>query len=110
MTPALKAWLAAFAFTQLIEVPLYLAATGRRWVAAFGASLITHPIVWFVFPRYWPRGHWESMVACAELFAVAIEAAWLASFGVKRPIEWAFAANAASFVTGLALQHFGVLR
>lgn len=109
MTPALKAWLIAFGVTQLVEVPIYLRATERRWVAALGASLITHPIVWFVFPKVWPRGHWESMVACAELFAVAVEAAWLATFGVKRPIEWAFAANAASFVAGLVLQHFRVI-
>ena len=105
----MKPWLIAFAVTQLVEVPIYLKATERKWIAAFGASLITHPIVWFVFPRYWPRGHWESMLVCAELFAVAVEAAWLASWGVKRPIEWAFVANAASFSVGLLLQHFHLI-
>ncbi|MBL8954441.1 MAG: hypothetical protein JNK82_26925 [Myxococcaceae bacterium] len=110
----MKPWLIAFALTQLVEVPIYLVAassteSGRKWVAAFGASAITHPVVWFVFPRYWPTGHWWQMVACAELFAVAVEAAWLASFGVKRPIEWSFFANATSFGLGLVLQHFRVI-
>lgn len=105
----MKHWLIAFAVTQAVEVPLYLRATERKWVAAFGASLITHPIVWFLFPRYWPRGHWETMVACSVLFAVAVEAAWLASFGVKRPIEWALLANAASFLASAVLHHYRVI-
>jgi hypothetical protein len=109
MSPALKAWLIAFAVTQAVEVPIYgLGATERKWGVAFGASLITHPIVWFVFPRYFP-GSYPVMIACAELFAVAIEATWLASFGVRKPIEWSFFANMASFCTGLVLQHFRVI-
>lgn len=105
----MRAWLVAFAITQAVEVPIYgLGPLRRRWAAAFGASLITHPIVWFVFPRFFP-GPYEVMLACAELFAVAIEAAWLASLGVQRPIEWSFIANAASFGTGLVLRHFGLI-
>ena len=105
----IKAWLIAFAITQAVEVPIYgLGATERKWGVAFGASLITHPIVWFVFPRYFP-GSYPVMIACAELFAVAIEATWLATFGVRRPIEWSFFANLASFSTGVLLQHFRVI-
>jgi hypothetical protein len=92
-----KAWLLAFAVTQLVEVPIYLHATQRKWVAAFGASALTHPLIWFVLPRYWPAGHWETQLACSVLFSVAVEAAWLASFAVKRPIEWSLVANLSSF-------------
>lgn len=105
----MKPWLIAFAVTQLVEVPIYLRATGRKWLAAFGASLITHPVVWFLLPRFWPRGHWESLLIASALFCVAIEAAWLASWGVKRPIEWSLVANGASFAVTLVLQHKGLL-
>ena len=105
----MKAWLMAFAVTQAIEVPVYgLLATERKWAIAFGASLLTHAVVWFVFPRFFP-GPYLVMIACAELFAVAVEAAYLASCGVRRPIEWSFLANALSFGTGLVLQRHGIL-
>ena len=105
----MKAWLIAFAITQAVEVPLYgFGALSRRWALAFGASLLTHPIVWFVFPRFFP-GPYPVMVGCAELFAVAVKAAYLASLGVRRPIEWSFIANASSFGTGLLLRHFGLI-
>jgi hypothetical protein len=102
-----KPWLVAFAVTQLVEVPIYRSA-GASWLGAFGASCITHPVVWFVIPRFLGR-HYEAQLVVSEGFAVALEAAWLASLGVKRPIEWAFAANAASFCAGLALHHFRVI-
>jgi hypothetical protein len=105
----MKEWLLAFAVTQAIEVPLYgIFALPRRWAVAFGASLLTHPVVWFVFPRFFP-GPYVVMIACAELFAVAVEAAYLKRFGVKRPLQWSLAANAASFGTGVLLQHWQLL-
>jgi hypothetical protein len=44
----MMAWLIAFAFTQAVEVPIYLRA-GAGWRAAFLASTLTHPFVWFGF-------------------------------------------------------------
>lgn len=107
MTPAqaLLPWLLAFAFTQVVEVPIYLRALDGRFGVAFGASAITHPVVWFVFPWAFARllpsvGYWP-MVAAAEAFAVAVEAGWLAAFGLRRAPLWSLGANGASLGLGL---------
>jgi hypothetical protein len=112
-------WLAAFAFTQVVECPIYLLALRgapgpdpqarawwRRLVIAFGASAITHPVVWFGFPRLWlglgyPGGYW-AMVAAAEAFAVCVEASYVRGFRVPQPWAWSVLANAASFGLGMA--------
>jgi hypothetical protein len=98
------AWLAAFAFTQAVEAPLYAAALrGRRgrWAWALAASALTHPVVWFVFPRVWPGGYGHQVLA-AEAFAVTAEAVWLGALGVPRAAWWALAANGLSAGLGLA--------
>ncbi len=82
----------------------------ERVAIAFAASAITHPLVWYVIPdvagsvgiAWWPT------VGIAESFAVLAEAAWLASFGVRRALAWAFVANGTSFLIGLfCYTHFG---
>ncbi len=110
-------WLAAFGFTQAVEIPVYLVAlrvdrgepdgAGARpvWesaLVAFGASALTHPFVWFAFPALLPgvERYWR-MVACAEAFAVIGEALYLWAFKVKRAFAWSLLANAMSFGTGL---------
>jgi hypothetical protein len=106
----LGAWLVAYVFTQAIEVPLYLRITDGRWRVALLASTLTHPIVWFVFPEVCPLswGYW-GMVAAAEAFAVAGEAAWLSFSGVGSSLKWALLVNAASATGGLLLRAtFGV--
>lgn len=102
---ALGGWLVAFVFTQAIEVPLYLRITDGRWSTSVLASTFTHPIVWFVFPALCPLswGYW-GMVAAAEAFAVAGEAAWLRLNGVGMSLKWALLVNAASAVAGLLLR------
>ena len=94
-------WFFGYLITQAIEVPLYVRVTS--WRVAFLASTFTHPIVWFVFPMYWPRGY-TSMVIAAEVFAWGIEALWLKTNGVHRAMLWSFIANGASFCIGLALR------
>jgi hypothetical protein len=93
-------WFWAFLFTQVVEVPLYSAATRGRVLVAFGASALTHPIVWFVFPLlpvdYWP------MVILAESFAILVEGAYLSLFRVRHAFAWAAAANLASVTLGFA--------
>ena len=64
------------------------------------ASTLTHPVVFFLFPRLWPGGYW-SQVAAAEAFAVAGEAALLTALGVPLSILWAIAANLLSAGLGL---------
>ncbi len=122
-------WLAAFAFTQAIEVPIYALAqrtihpsndgvaspaTGAsvwawRLALAFGASALTHPIVWFVLPptSQW-LGYW-GYVALAEAFAVLAEAAYFRALGLRRSLLWSLGANAASAGLGLTSRAiFGV--
>jgi hypothetical protein len=96
-------WLSAFAFTQLVEVPIYRRAFGCSLLAAFGASAITHPVVWFVIfhPRV-PLGYTGKFVL-AELFAWLAEAAYFGlAIRVPRALLWAFVANAASVLLALA--------
>lgn len=126
MVRALAAWLAAFFFTQAVEVPIYVVALRRDAVApdarpearseadarsllalyviGFGASALTHPIVWFVIPRL-PFGSYVAMVACAEAFAVIVEGVYLRALGVvslRRGLLLSLLANAASASLGLA--------
>lgn len=97
----LEAWLAAFVFTQLVEVPIYAVGLRTSIPAALGASAITHPIVWFVLFPFLPLPHgWLTVVA--EAFAVLVEAAYFAVlFHRRRAWAWALLANAASLGTGL---------
>ena len=103
---ALAGWLFAFLFTEAIEVPLYtLALAPRRpLLAALGlaalASLLTHPVVWFLFPRLVPEPFWL-MAVLAESFAVLAEAAYLRALHVRRPLLLSLAANGASCGAGL---------
>jgi len=118
LSHVLSAWLGAFLFTQAVEVPIYLSALrraddantraprplARRLVLAFGASMITHPIVWFVIPLLPYRHYWE-MVLRAEAFAFAVEGIYLGALGVQRPFLWSLVANGASVTLGLTSRH-----
>lgn len=112
----MSAWLWAFLLTELVEVPIYLRALLARddperpfervlpaLLVAFGASALTHPIVWFVTPQLITSSY-VLMVAAAETFAVLAEAAWLRAFGLRRALWWALFANAASVLVGLTLR------
>jgi hypothetical protein len=105
--PYLLEWLLAFAITQAVEIPIYVwAFPGERWpwraLKAFGASAITHPFVWFLFPFLLP-GHarYLTMVVVAESFAVGVEAVYLRLLGAGRALAWAMVANGASFSVGV---------
>ncbi len=105
MTLPLWRWLLAFAFTQIVEVPIYrIPLQGRTWVA-FGASTLTHPIVWFLFPMIPHLGYWP-MVALAEVFAVIVEAAYLRLFRTPGPLLWSLTANGASSGLGFLSRYF----
>ncbi|MEY4582893.1 MAG: hypothetical protein RL701_7596 [Pseudomonadota bacterium] len=97
----LSQWLFAFAFTQLIEVPIYRRVLGCGFARAFGASALTHPVVWFViFPA--SSLDYTQTAICSEIFAWLAEAAYFApTFGVRRALSAAFIANAASCLLGL---------
>ena len=116
-------WLGAFVFTQAVECPIYMWALKRRpgsWTLrlaiAFGASAITHPVVWFVIPWLWNAldrvgGYW-GMVVVAELFAVLVEGIYLRLVHPARSqalaLGWALGANLASVTLGFASRaYFG---
>ena len=105
----LTAWLGAFLFGQAIEVPIYSVPLGdrpvvARLVIAFGATAITHPFVWFVFPAIVP-GSYVGMAILAEAFAVGVETIYLRCFGVSRALGWSVLANGSSLGLGLLSRH-----
>jgi len=107
-------WLKAFLLTQLLEMPVYVFGMGKekslpsRLAIAFGASALTHPIVWFVFPRLRPVGvSFVAMLVVAEIFAVVAEAFYLRWCGVRRAFLWSLLANAFSVAIGLAIRFWG---
>ncbi|AKV02117.1 hypothetical protein AKJ09_08780 [Labilithrix luteola] len=106
MGSALVGWLGAFAFTQAVEVPIYARALRCGWARAAGASALTHPIVWFVFPAVAEllSLEWLTMVIIAELFAWWAEAAYfrkVARVPWPRALAVSLAANGASVLLGL---------
>lgn len=116
--PHVVRWALALAFTQCVEAPVHAAALGcarpprERWTLALAASLITHPLVWFVVPDVvdlaFPAASPWTAVAVAEGFAVVVEASWLALFGARLALPASVLANGASFTLGLFLYtHLG---
>lgn len=102
LAPWIVAWLKAFVFTQAIEMPIYRFGLRVSWARAFGASALTHPIVW-LFVLWWaPEGwSWPVRVVLAEAFAVVVEAAYLARVAPwRRAAGGALIANGASFLLG----------
>ena len=100
-------WLQAFLLTQVIEVPIWLAAARRvrlprRLLVAVGASTVTHPVLWFAIPwgRLDPSQYWPT-VAVAEAVVVAVEAAFAKVLGVRDAWLWSLCANATSVGLGL---------
>lgn len=104
-------WLVAFLFTQLIEAPIYARALERpskahpawRWAGALLPSAVTHPVVWFVFPKLVP-GNYVMMVLAAEAFAVVVEGGlvwrWAPKLGLRAAMGWSLLANGLSVSLG----------
>lgn len=103
------AWLFAFAFTQIVEVPIYRRLFRCSLLRAFGASALTHPVVWFVIFPHWDATYVVKSIG-AELFAWSVESAYFAwTVGLRRAVAGAFVANAASVGLGLLSRSlFGV--
>jgi hypothetical protein len=101
MSSYVVAWFWAFAFTQLVEIPIYRRLLDCSPWVAFGASALTHPIVWFAIFPYSPVDYvWTALFA--ELFAWLVEAAYFAArYGVRRALRAALIANLVSCLLGL---------
>ena len=96
-----RAWLIAFVFTQMVEVPVYSRGLRVGVLPAFGASAITHPILWFVIFPYLPL-HYLWLIVVGETFAFLAEAAYFAFiFRRQRALLWSALANGASFGVGM---------
>ena len=100
-------------FTQAVEIPIYTYALHLdgpkrrvldRMLIAFGASAITHPFVWFLFPRL--TSDYHLMVLEAETFAVVVEAIYLWAFGLRSALLWSLLANMTSAGLGFASRYF----
>lgn len=122
MTPEITAWAWAFGLTVALEAPVVtLILRGpviwpRALLIALGAQLITHPVLWFVAPRFEPYWAWVTVM---ELAVFAVEAALYTGLLRTTTKSWAkvlpraigasAAANGLSLTVGLGLQALGWL-
>lgn len=95
-------WLLAFLWTLALELPIYMAILGKRGrsiALAFAVNAVTHPLLWFAFPRFDPYWHY---VLAGELCVVATEALLIALVigRVRRAIVASIVANSVSTVLG----------
>jgi hypothetical protein len=105
-------WLRSFAFTLLVEVPIFVLMTRgsvSRLRAAVGGALgtcMTHPCLWFVWPRLFRD--YAVYITSGEILIVLVES--VVFFLVVRTIRWrralwvSFVANAVSYGVGLAIR------
>ena len=110
-------WFMGFALTVVLEAPWILAGLAasesnrtRRVLALLFANLLTHPLVWYLFPSM-PLSRNLSLAA-SELWAYAGEWIFYATFverlTVRRAAWLSLAANGTSFFVGrLIVHHFG---
>lgn len=96
-------WPVALLLTLLIEFPIWWVGSrdsprAARWLVGLGGTLLTHPVVWFVFP--WHSAPYGVVLVAAELFAWGAEAALAHGLAVRRPWLLSAYANGASFLTG----------
>ena len=96
-------WRWIFVLALALELPLvYFLAhhrRGRAVLASLAANAITHPALWFVFPRVLP---YTGALIVGELFAVGVEGAAIATLGgqKRRGFLIALAVNAYSYALG----------
>jgi hypothetical protein len=95
-------WFCAFAWTIAIELPIYAVLLRRRWWLVFVVNAITHPLLWFAFPRFEP--YWRYVVV-AELCVVVVEAIVIAAVTrrVRLAVAASIVANAVSALVGFAI-------
>jgi hypothetical protein len=117
MATSATLYLTALALTYAVELPLLVAllrgrATWPRILGAgFLASAVTHPLLWFVWPRVVPLESYALFLATGEGLVVAVEAVviWALALGGRRA-AWrvavlaSVAVNGASCAAGLLLQ------
>ena len=108
----LHTWALAFAATQLIEVPIWVvtARAGRAEpgvvrlaAAAAVCTAVTHPLLWFAWPRI--VGVYSAYLVSGEVLVVAVETVLFRL--LARSVPWSrclaagLLANGASLAAGL---------
>ncbi len=115
--PPLTTYLAALALTLAVELPLLLLILRGRvsWprilLAGLLGSGITHPQLWYLWPRVFVTEggfHYTSYIVCGELAVVAIEAVVIGlvcrrGVGVLMALGASALANAGSYAVGVML-------
>jgi hypothetical protein len=103
-------WVAAFAITLAVEIPvaIYLLRRSQPDLVRLGllivlANLATHPIVWYVIGQVLMVGT-AGYTLVAEAWAIGVEAVFYAvtipNVSARRALAVAVAANTASFIAG----------
>ncbi len=115
--PGWHFWFIGFALTLTLEAPWILAglrrseaSLSRRVLALLFANLLTHPLVWYLFPAL-PLGRRYSLIG-SEIWAFAGEWLFYAShvqrLNRQRAAVLSLAANTTSFLIGsLVIRYFG---
>lgn len=97
----------ALLLTWAIELAVAIALTHRRdarfVVVVVAASLLTHPVVWWVGATS-PPGQWWPRILVAEVVVGVVEGAFV-RLAAAEPggLEVGVAMNAVSFATGLVI-------
>ncbi len=85
---------------------------GRPWPErlgiAFGASAVTHPILWFVLRPLLASSSFVAYVVIGESFARLFEAWYLRRAGVEHALLASVSSNAASWITGRVILATGL--
>lgn len=100
----------ALALTWLIELGVAVALSGRRdarlIVVVVTASLLTHPVVWWVGQTAGPEAWWPRILFVEAVVAVAEGAFVRVAAREPRGLAVGVAMNVASFAIGLVISPF----
>jgi hypothetical protein len=112
-----SSYLFSLLLTYAVEIPLlvYLlhpyASWRRSLVTAIACSGLTHPLLWFGWPRVVPLDHYPLFLATGESLVVLAEAALIWGIALRQErraggtaMLASIATNAASCAAGLALR------
>ena len=110
-------WLKSFAFTLVLEAPVFglvgwkTAPVWRLLAAGAAGTCITHPALWFLWPRLFRD--YTTYIVTGELLVSIIES--FTFYALARPITLlkavsaSFLANATSYGCGVIMHKLGML-
>ena len=107
-------WFLSLLFTWVVEIPVFVQLVRgtvpwpRAAIAGAAGTLLTHPLLWFVWPRI-VGPDYTVYVGSGELTVGVVES--LTFFALARPVSFwravstSFLANAASYGLGVLVLH-----